>query len=57
MTFLSSQEIMTTHNDAGGGGGTSDEIVWRGDTYRVLKVLRYVDYGYYMAFAQRIKGS
>lgn len=31
--------------------GTSDEIMWRGNRYRVSQLFPYADYGYYKAIA------
>lgn len=36
------------------GQGTSDEIEWRGDRWRVMKVFPYADYGYYKAIAVKM---
>ncbi|GLG01829.1 hypothetical protein Alches_18700 [Alicyclobacillus hesperidum subsp. aegles] len=34
--------------------GTSDEILWRGNRYRVMQVIPYADYGYYKAIAVKM---
>lgn len=48
MKFYSEQEMHVTHNS--GTPGTSDQIEWRGQRYRVINVTPYSDYGYYKAF-------
>lgn len=55
MCFYSQQPIYTTH--AGSGSppdGTSDEIVWQGERYRISSVVPWNDYGYYKAFGVRM---
>lgn len=37
--------------------GTSDEILWRGNRYRVMQVVPYADYGYYKAIAVKMDPS
>ncbi len=59
MVFYSDQEIYTTRSaDAGEGfgQGTSDQIVWRSDRYRVISVNQYGDYGYFKAYAVYMEG-
>jgi hypothetical protein len=55
MCFHSQQPIYTTH-DVNGllPGGTSDEIVWQGERYRVSSVVPWQDFGYYKAFGIRL---
>ncbi|WP_083430272.1 hypothetical protein [Alicyclobacillus macrosporangiidus] len=43
------QPLMITN-----AGGTSDEILWRGQRYRAAKVWPYADYGYYKCIAVRM---
>jgi len=38
-------------------GGTSDEVLWQGDRYRLLSVAPYVDYGYYKSIGVRMAGD
>ncbi|GED71177.1 hypothetical protein BRE01_48790 [Brevibacillus reuszeri] len=52
MSFYSTQELFETREE-----GTSDQIEWRGERYRVKRVFPYVDYGYYKAVAERVKGK
>ncbi|MGD8188568.1 hypothetical protein ACQCN2_01075 [Brevibacillus ginsengisoli] len=52
MCFYSTQELFRTREQ-----GTSDEIEWRGERYRVKKVFPYGDYGYYKAVGDRMAGD
>lgn len=52
MTFYSTQELFETREE-----GTSDQIEWRGERYRVKRVFPYVDYGYYKAVGERMAGD
>lgn len=53
MCFYSQQPIYTTRaeDDA---GGTSDEIVWNGERYRISTVVPWGDFGYYKAIGVRM---
>ena len=58
MVFYSPQEIFVTHvNDGQGNTGTSDEIYWNGDNYRIVNVNQYGDFGYYKAFGVMMEGE
>lgn len=37
--------------------GTSDEISWHDERYRLFQLWPYADYGYYKALAERIAGD
>ncbi|MCM3141662.1 hypothetical protein [Brevibacillus sp. MER 51] len=52
MCFYSTQELHTTREE-----GTSDQIEWRGERYRVKQVFPYGDYGYFKAVGQRMEGD
>jgi hypothetical protein len=54
MAFYSQDEIHVTHEN-GGTGGSSDILIWRGGKFRVLSVKRFIDYGFFMAVATRMK--
>ena len=59
MGFYSDQEMYTTRMaDAGEsfGEGTSDQIVWRNDRYRVLRTDQWGDYGYFVAYCTLMEG-
>ncbi len=42
---------------AGQTTAPSDTITWRGDTYRLVKIWPYADYGYYKAVGVRMSGE
>jgi len=55
MAFHSEAPIFTTReNGEDGQPGSSDILVWRGKNLRVLQVLEYSDYGYFLAIATRM---
>ena len=51
MCFHSQEEMFTTNVT-----GTSDEIEWMGKRYKVVKVLPWVDFGYFKAFGVGMEG-
>ena len=51
----SAAPLYLTHT--GPAPGLSDVIVWRGDSYRLLKLWPYADFGYYKALGARLTGS
>lgn len=53
MLFYAIQELLTSHKDP----GTSDQILWNGDFYRVQKVWNYGKYGYWKAYGVRMEGA
>lgn len=59
MLFISTTEMRVTHVAMAGAGsaGTSDRIDWRGDTYRLVKLWPYADYGFYRAVGVRVRGA
>lgn len=52
MAFYSIEPLLVT-NDS----GTSDQVVWRGERYRLFQLWPYVDYGYYKALGERMVGD
>ena len=54
ITFLSVEEIYTTSRSL---SGISDELEWNGERYKILSLLPWKDYGYYMSIGERIKGD
>lgn len=52
MCFYSEQPIYTTR--AQPAGGTSDEIVWREDRYRIVSIGPWNDFGFCQAFGVRM---
>ncbi|MFC3768365.1 hypothetical protein [Paenibacillus sp. GCM10012303] len=58
MSFYSQQMIYRTRSeDDQDPGGTSDEIFWRGERYRVAAVLPWLDFGYCKAIGARMGGD
>ena len=57
MTFYSTADnpIFVTRN--GEVKGTSDELEWRGERYRVIQTFPYLDYGYIKAICKRMSGD
>lgn len=55
MSFHSTVEIFVTRRTAA-AAGTSDEIEWRGNRYRIHQVYPYADYGYYKALGISMEG-
>lgn len=57
--FYSPQPMYTTRADGGdsGQGGTSDEMEWRGDRYRIYSVAPWENFGYYKAIGVRMRGD
>jgi hypothetical protein len=55
MLFFSPTILYLSHG--GGKAAVSDQLVWRGDTYRIAKVWPYVDFGFWKAFAVRMSGN
>ncbi|WP_371378905.1 hypothetical protein [Sporomusa aerivorans] len=52
MAFYSTAPLLVT-NEA----GTSDQVVWHGERYRLFQLWPYVDYGYYKALGERMAGN
>lgn len=55
----STNKIYTTHalnneNDEETNEGTSDEIEWQGERYKIYQVSDYSQYGYYYAIGMRL---
>lgn len=62
MVFHSLKQIYTTRVGSGTGRratttGISDKILWRTEEYKIVSVSPYIDYGYYKAIGERIKGN
>lgn len=55
MLFYATQPLYVSNNN--GTAAASDLITWRGDTYRIVKVWPYADYGYYKAVGVRMSGE
>ncbi|MDQ7094211.1 hypothetical protein REC12_11485 [Desulfosporosinus sp. PR] len=58
MVFYSEKEILVTHiNDGQGNPGTSDEIYWNGNNYKILNVNQFGDFGFYKAYGVLMEGE
>lgn len=55
MVFHSTQPLFVTHDDVE-GKGTSDQIEWHGERYRLLQIKDWSDFGYYKAFGTSMSG-
>ena len=56
MIFHSTQELFVTHN-SNSAPGTSDQILWNGERYKVIGSFPYRDYGYWKSLAVRMTGD
>ena len=52
MAFYSTEPLLVTN-----AAGTSDQVIWRGERYRLFQLWPYVDYGYYKALGERMAGD
>lgn len=52
MKFHTTREVFVTRKD-----GTSDELFWNGERYKIYSVSPYKDYGFYKAIAMRKGGQ
>lgn len=60
MVFHTNSPLYVTRAGAGtrrDPNAISDQIIWRGDYYKLSGVSVYADYGYYRAVGERIKGD
>lgn len=58
ITVYCPQEIFTTRAaDSQKSGGTSDQIEWHGERYRVYSIQPFIDYGFYKAIGIRTLGK
>lgn len=51
MAFYSTRELIVTNET-----GTSDEVVWNNERYRLFQLWPYKDYGFYKALGERMAG-
>lgn len=50
--------LLTTRLDPSGeSGGTADEVTWKGEVYKILKVDDFTDFGYFYAVGTRKAGA
>lgn len=58
MLIHTTSEIFVTRKDSNTSkAGTSDELLWRGERYKIYSVSPYADYGFYKAIAMRKESS
>jgi hypothetical protein len=55
MTFLTTDPLYITQGPP--DSRISDKIQWRGELYKIISVLPWADYGYYMAIGERVAGD
>ena len=55
ISFACKQELYVTR--IGETPGTSDQIEWRGDRYKILQLLNFNDYGFNVAVGVRLQGA
>ena len=60
MNFYTNEELYTTHvynyPDIN-ASGTSDEIDWKGNRYRILNINNFSDYGFYRTVTMYMEGD
>jgi hypothetical protein len=54
-TFATIDPLYVTH--ASGIPGTSDQLEWNGERYRLLQILNFNDYGFNVAVGARLEGD
>lgn len=52
MAFYATEPLLVTNEV-----GTSDQVVWRSERYRLFQTWPYADYGYYKALGERMAGD
>ena len=55
VSFASVTPLFTTH--ASGVAGTSDQIEWHGELYKLIQVMNYSDYGFYVVVGAKMSGE
>ena len=55
ISIHTAQQLFQTHG--GSQPGLSDVIAWNGETYRILQLFPYQDFGYTKALAARMSGQ
>jgi hypothetical protein len=54
-SFASTEPLYVTH--ASGEAGTSDQIEWKGERYKLIQIMDYSDYNFYIAVGARLTGD
>lgn len=61
VTFITNQILYETHTSiaypAAANAGISDQILWHGDKYKIVKLLDWSDWGFYAAVGTRLTGA
>jgi hypothetical protein len=55
MTFLTTDPLYITQGPP--DSRISDKIQWREELYKIISVLPWADYGYYMSIGERVAGD
>lgn len=55
MTFYTSEPLLTTHKDT--NSGVSDKVEFDGELYKIISLLPWKNYGFYVSVGERIKGD
>jgi hypothetical protein len=56
VVFHSTLPLYITRDNEQQGAGTSDEIEWHGERYRLFQIKDWSDFGYYKAFGTSMSG-
>ena len=57
MTFATTVPLYTTRVEGVTAAGTSDQIEWKDELYRLISILPFTDYGFNVAVGARISGA
>ena len=57
MTFATPEPLYTTRAEGATSAGTSDQIEWHNELYRVISRLPFTDYGFNVAVGARLSGD
>jgi len=57
MTFATTVPLYTTRVEGVTAAGTSDQIEWKDELYRLISILPFSDYGFNVAVGARLSGD
>ena len=58
MSFYSTEPLYTTRvENSTAPSQISDELLWRGEKYKIIKINPHIDWGFYQALAVRVVGN
>ena len=57
MTFATTVPLYTTRAEGATSAGTSDQLEWKDELYRVISRLPFTDYGFNVAVGARLSGD